>query len=235
MVLARHMADVRIAVLTLTRDRLEYTQHCFDSLRENAGCAFDHYVLDQGSEDGTREWLTSERLVGRIRHVVYAGENIGCCRGWNRLLDGCHPADYDAVVTFDNDCEVLTYDALAVVAELAVDHQFILSPQVHGLMYPPATIANLQLGRYTVDEKAIIGNIFMAIPATLFSVERFRWDERYAVWDGGESITQWYRQRGGRCGYVQGFGVNHYKTTLGQVEDMPWYFERRVLEGGRAQ
>jgi len=121
------------------------------------------------------------------------------------------------------------------VAGLAHEHDVILSPQVLGLMYPPPTIANLQLGQHTVDEKQIIGNIFMAIPAYAFSVLHFRWDERYAVWDGGESVTQWWRQRGGRCGYVQGFGVNHYKTTLGQVEDMPWYFERRVLEGGRAQ
>lgn len=231
--LAGTVADVRIAVLTLTRDRLEYTRHCLATLRQNAGCEYDHYVLDQGSRDATPDWLERrDDLAG----LILRRENIGCCRGWNALLDICRPVDYDVIVTFDNDCEVLTEDTLATVAGLAAEHHVILSPQVRGLMHPPATIANLQLGQHTVDEKAIIGNIFMAIPSWLFTVNRFRWDEeRYQVWDGGESVTQWYRERGGRCGYVQGFDVNHYKTTLGQVEDMPWYFERRVLEGGRAQ
>ena len=55
---------MKFAVLTLTRDRLEYTQHCFETLRQNAGCDYDHYVLDQGSEDGTRVAL-AERGVRR--------------------------------------------------------------------------------------------------------------------------------------------------------------------------
>jgi hypothetical protein len=85
-----------------------------------------------------------------------------------------------------------------------------------------------------VDETPILGNIFMAIPSTFFYRDGFRWDEAaYAVWDGGESITQWHRERGGTCGYVRGFNVNHYKTTLGQVADIPHYFARRVREGGR--
>lgn len=218
-----------IAVLSLTRDRLNYTQHCFASLRENAGCEFDHYVLDQGSQDGTDLWL----LGGRYRGLALLKKNIGCTRGWNHLLTLCDPKRYDAIVCFDNDCEVLTPDTLKVVAGLAAEHQQILAPRVLGLMYPPPTIAQFQLGEHTIDETTILGNIFMAIPAPL--LHEFRWDERYAVWDGGESITQWWRDRGGRCGYVQGFEVNHYKTTLGQVEDIPWYFERRVAEGGRPQ
>jgi GT2 family glycosyltransferase len=46
---------MNVAVLTLTRDRLPYTQHCFATLKENAGCDYDHIVLDQGSTDGTAE------------------------------------------------------------------------------------------------------------------------------------------------------------------------------------
>ncbi len=51
---------MRIAVLTLTRDRLDYTQHCFQTLQEFAGCDFDHYVLDQGSTDDTVDCLVGE-------------------------------------------------------------------------------------------------------------------------------------------------------------------------------
>jgi GT2 family glycosyltransferase len=222
---------VRIAVLTLCRDRLAYTQHCFGTLRENAGCDFSHFVLDQGSHDGTAGWLLAEQAAGRVSGVVIQQENIGCTRGWNRLLDYYPPEYYDVIVCFDNDCEVVTENTLAVVAGLAAEHGEILAPRVQGLMHPPATISRFQLGAHTIDETTILGNIFMAIPSTVFA--DFRWDERYAVWDGGESVTQWHRDRGGRCGYVQGYVVNHYKTTEGQVADIPEYFARRVREGGR--
>ena len=134
----------------------------------------------------------------------------------------------------DNDCEVVTPNTLRDVAQLAVDSGWILAPRVDGLMHPPPAIGHHDLLGRTVEETTILGNIFMAIPAHILNEWGFRWDERYAVWDGGESITAWYRDRGGHCGYVPGYRVNHYKTTLGQVEDIPWYFERRVAEGGRA-
>jgi hypothetical protein len=166
--------------------------------------------------------------------VTISGENIGCCAGWNALLDEFPIADtYDVVVCFDNDCEVVTPDTLEVVAGLVHEHKWILAPRVDGLLYPPPAIAHHSLNGYAIEETLILGNIFMAIPSAVF--EDFRWDESYAVWDGGESVTQWFRDRGGKCGYVSAFRVNHYKTTLGQKEDMPWYAERRIAEGGRAQ
>jgi hypothetical protein len=220
---------MNVAVLTLTRDRLSYSQHCFESLRQNAGCDYDHFVLDQGSKDGTQRWLQN----GVYEGLILLNENIGCTKGWNRLLELCDPSKYDVIVCFDNDCEVVTPDTLKVVSELVHRFKLILAPRVDGLLYPPPAIARFDLDGYEIEETLILGNIFMAIPAEVFGV--FRWDETYAVWDGGESITQWLRARGGRCGYVSDFRVNHYLTTMGQKEDMPWYAERRVAEGGRAQ
>jgi hypothetical protein len=229
---------VRVAVLTLTRDRLAYTQHCFTTLRWLAGCDFDHYVLDNGSSDGTEQWLVDQLLTHQIKGMRRESENIGCTRGWNTLLRVFDFSSYDVIVTFDNDCEVIQQDTLKTIAGLVKESDWILAPRVDGLMYPPSAISeeHLQLGGhdYLIEETAILGNIFMAIPAHL--LVDFRWDEdHYAVWDGGESITPWYREQGGHCGYVSAFRVNHYKTTLGQVADIPWYFQRRVLEGGRAQ
>lgn len=225
---------MRIAVLTLTRDRLPYTQHCFQTLRDNAGCEFDHYVLDQGSQDGTAEWLDDQATFADIVFFHGLKENIGCCKGWNMLLDWVEPEHYDAIVCFDNDCEVVTPNTLQKVVDLAVEYRMILAPRVDGLMYPPPALRRTTIAGYVLEEAAILGNIFMVIPCFIFTEMGFRWDERYAVWDGGESITPWFREQGGTCGYIPAFRVNHYKTTLGQVEDIPWYFERRVQEGGRA-
>jgi hypothetical protein len=228
---------VNVAVMTLTRDRLEYTQHCFETLERNAGCQYDHYVLDQGSTDETVEWLNHVWARDGLRDYDVAGENIGCCRGWNRILDDqLNPALYDVIVCFDNDCEVLTWGTLDFVARVANLTGQIVAPHVRGLRNPPPSYQTVEFSMNgvtaTIDLTEILGNVFMAIPSRLLYVDGFRWDEAYAVWAGGESITAWHRARGGWCGYVRGYDVNHYRTTDGQHVDFPWYFDRRVREGG---
>lgn len=214
-------------MLTLTRDRLAYTRHCFATLNENAGCDFDHYVLDQGSEDDTPEWLRADESLD----LLLLDANIGICRALNLMLDEfLDPADYDVLVRFDNDCEVLTPDTLRVVSELAVGHDAILAPKVLGLNSPPPTLRQSSLGGYPVDETAILGGIFMAIPARLFSELGYRYDERFPAWTGDEDICRWWRLQGGLAGYVTSFQVNHYLTSRGQEEDDPVYVGRKLAE-----
>ena len=107
---------MRVAVLTLTRDRLDYTQHCFATLHEFAGCDFDHYVLDQGSQDGTEAWLQETDA-----EVVALDTNLGIACGLNLLLDeSVNPADYDVIVKFDNDCELTLPNTLRDVCRLTL-------------------------------------------------------------------------------------------------------------------
>jgi hypothetical protein len=169
---------------------------------------------------------------GRLEHVVLERENIGCCPGWNRLVKVLDPETYDVVVCFDNDCELIQPDTLSVVAGVAFRSGQIVSPHVLGLRNPPPTIGKHTVDWLSISETAILGNIFMAIPAKLLL--DFRWDERHPVWAGGESVTAWHRSRGGWCGYVDGYQCWHYETTVGQARRFPEYYHRRILEGGPA-
>src|SRR5438270_7932910 len=196
---------MRISVLTLCRDRVEYTRPCFESLRRNAGVEYSHFVLDQASQDDTWAYLQSIPLAKRIR----LEENIGLCPGLNRLLDAGAADGFDVVVRYDNDCEVLQPDTLLTVARLALDRDLILAPRVLGLLHPPPTIDQFDAGGYSILETTILGGIFMAIPASFFTRDRFRYDESNPPWTGDEKICDWHRARGGRCGYVQEFEVNH--------------------------
>src|SRR5690348_10517273 len=123
---------MKISVLTLCRDRVEYTRHCFETLRANAGVAYDHFVLDQASQDDTWDYLSSLPLEQRVR----VDENIGLCPGLNRLLDAGAADGYDIDVRYDNDCEVLQPDTLRTVAQLALENDLILAPRVLGLKNP---------------------------------------------------------------------------------------------------
>jgi hypothetical protein len=211
---------VRVAVLSLTRDRLPYTQHCFATLRENAGCDYDHYVLDQASEDGTGDWLNEQDDLD----VTFASENIGINQGLNHLLDYSVDLDaYDVVVKFDNDCELLTPNTLATVCGLALERDIILSPRIHGLRNPVWSFGEW----HGIDLTPIVGGIFMATPASVYQ-EGFRYREDVGLWGTDDSDLC---RHVGRCGYVQGFEANHYLTTDGQHADIPHYFERTLAEG----
>lgn len=227
---------IRIAVLTATRDRLPYTEHCFKSLRDNSGCLYDHYVLDNGSTDGTVDFLRY-----KATHTLESPMNLGVSVAMNRLIDHVltpdalprmpHDRPYDVIVKFDNDCELLTPRTLRDVSQLALEHNMILSPRIHGLNNPPATSFTAEIGCHRVDVTTVIGGIFMAVPAKVFA-DGYRHDESNPLWGGDDTgLCAWFRGQGGQVGYVQGYDANHYMTTKGQWADQPSYFARTQAEG----
>jgi GT2 family glycosyltransferase len=217
---------VNIAVLTLTRDRLDYTQHCFAALEEYAGCDFDHWVLDNGSSDGTAEWLKGHDQIAAILEP----ENIGIAAGMNRLLDEIDLRDYDVIVKVDNDCELTMPDTLRDVAQLADQGNCILSPRILGLNNPPQPTRGLMIGGEQIQDVPQIGGIFLAAPAWLFDGYRYHADLPF--WGGDDAhICQWFRQQGGTCGYVKRLEAWHYRGTTKQWADHPDYFARTLAEG----
>jgi hypothetical protein len=224
--------DVRVAVLSLTRDRLEYTQHCFASLAMHAGCPYDHYVLDQGSTDGTLDWLYEGYAP---KAVLPLTTNVGIHRGWNMLLElaaDTSPA-YDAYVTFDNDCEVVQPGTLAAVAGCAVEHNWVLAPTILGLLQPPTPQGATQLGDEPVDVYPYPGGIFRALPQRL--VDGFRFNEAMPPWGGDETwVGTQALLRGFGVGYLRRWHVYHYETTAGQRARYPAYFERKDAEWAAA-
>jgi len=97
---------MKVAIYTLCRDRLAYSKRCFRSLWQNAGYPVDHYVIDNGSTDGTVEWLYSN--AKRFKKIVLEPDNTGISYASNMALDIIGNG-YDLIVKMDNDCEGLNY------------------------------------------------------------------------------------------------------------------------------
>lgn len=218
---------VRVAVLTLTRDRLDYTKHCFAALRDFAGCDYDHYVLDNDSQDGTVEWLAEEYdCVGFSEQE----SNIGVARGMNILLDNLDGA-YDVIVKFDNDCELTRHGTLETACSLVHENPtWILSPRIQGLDSPPSLASEVNVGGQPVGiVNGNIGGIFMATPASWFA--SWRYNDSSPIWgmDDVDLCHQW-RLRGGEVGYLLDYDANHYETTQGQRARYADYFERKDRE-----
>ena len=222
---------MKVAVLSLTRDRLAYTQTCFASLRENAGCEYDHYVLDQGSTDGTDEWLMDEH--DDLYHYTPLTENIGISRGMNYMLGALAEdkhAPYDVIAKYDNDCELVTPGALRTIAELTLASGWILGPVMAGYGTPLIDRGTTEFNGHTFAEKEQIQGCFLAATGEFY--RSFRYSESNPVWGGDDAEICWQmRARGGHVGQVLGYHANHYETTWGQEDRYPEYFARKVAEG----
>jgi len=76
---------MRVDLLYLTRNRLPYARHSLPTLLADREEEFSLTIWDNGSSDGTREFLESidDR---RIVRKVYSPENIPPCQVWNRCV-----------------------------------------------------------------------------------------------------------------------------------------------------
>ncbi len=94
---------MQYSIVTLTHNKLAYTRRCLGSLLGSAG-EWELVVVDNGSTDGTVEWLEAFRTEaaghGVTVTVIRNARNIGCSTARNQ---GTEAARAPRVVYIDND------------------------------------------------------------------------------------------------------------------------------------
>jgi GT2 family glycosyltransferase len=107
-------APRKVVIVILTWNGLELTRRCLDTLRRNTSHpAYEVWVVDNGSQDGTRQYLRSLRWIHRLENET----NVGFGRGNNQAIAACDPqAD---VVFLNNDIEIHQPDWLERLQESA--------------------------------------------------------------------------------------------------------------------
>lgn len=81
---ATQPAAVRPVVLViLTWNALEYSRQCYATVRETADAPYRFVFVDNGSEDGTVEWLRGIAAENADVTVVENGENLGFTKAVN--------------------------------------------------------------------------------------------------------------------------------------------------------
>ncbi len=226
---------MKIAIYSLTRDRREYTQQCFASLYATAGAKFDHYVLDNGSFDGTRELLNFHADAGKFKWYSPQPENLGISVASNILLRRILQEDYDVICKFDNDCYVRTPNILSQICDVvtAAGDQWIFSPRVEGINKQPKRARNVEIAGHPVGVVGIVGGLFHVVPASAYRayMDAGGYPEHLPKAKGQDDhLCDWWRRRRGNCGYIEDLVVEHFETTDGQAKRFPEYFERKWAE-----
>jgi len=236
--------SARIAIYSLTRDRLDFTKVCFRSLQEKAGYPFDHYVIDNGSEDETMNWLFYEytdlvhSYPDRTVTLFPQSHNLGISSGSNLALDAIaavhERVPYDLIGKMDNDCYVITSDILHHLVGCFESNgqwaaQMALSPHVTGIVNQPVRAREYGRNHLAIGETGMIGGLFHMLTSLVYLQFRYPTDLPYARGQD-DALCAWLGLRGVSVGYVEPVIVEHYLTTQGQAEQYPDYFTRKCIE-----
>lgn len=221
--------EPKVAIFSLTYDRLKYTKACFQSLRKTAGYEYDHFVVDNGSKDGTAEWLEKSDA----KHIHYNGINQGISRGSNQALEAILLGEYDIIVKVDNDCFFETDGWLAKMVEIwKSNHLLAMSPYINGLRDNPGGAMRVGYGEIKgelVGWTQHLGGICVFADAKAY--KDFRWDEDSFL-HGAQDLefSQHLLEKGFQPCYLENYFASHYEGTEGQEKAYPEYFERRKKE-----
>jgi glycosyltransferase involved in cell wall biosynthesis len=96
---------MRVSIITRAFDRLEYTIQCINGVLYNAGYEdYEHIIVNQGSSDGTRQWLNwikkmPNKWYEKVR-PIHLKQNVGDFGGMKVGFDN---ADGDLIMQLDND------------------------------------------------------------------------------------------------------------------------------------
>ena len=214
-----------LAVYTLTRDRLADTKKAFAGLYDMAGMKFDHYVLDNGSTDGSVEWLQRQNLY----FLRCLGDNRGQCISSNILLDEIRKKPYDYILRYDNDIipQSPKFIASLIEATKLLGPTTVASPAIDGLLHTPEAFAEKQVGAYKMGFVDILGGACRLMPSR--TLEGFRFTEHGNLSLGeAAKFAHHCQEKKFPMVYVQGITVLH--DTEAHVRDNAEYFQRRKLE-----
>jgi GT2 family glycosyltransferase len=150
------MKEQSVTIIIVTWNGLDYTRRCLETLRANTDyAAYRVIVADNGSTDGTLEYLHSLPWVTRIAN----GENLGFSRANNIAIEAAE-ADSD-IVLLNNDTEILQTDWLERLQATAYSspHSGVVGCRLrrpdgmlqHAGTYMPPTYWGQQLGSGETD------------------------------------------------------------------------------------
>lgn len=229
---------MKIAIYTLTRDRLEYTREFLRLLEANAGCEYDHYILDNGSEDGTAAWLVG--CLDKTPHfqVILQPENLGISKASNicvrEMLDR---GVYSLIVKMDNDLALCYPGTLAAVANIYSTcpeaERWVLSPRVTGINNQPRRVRTHELAGHPIGVTAIVGGLFHAVPAPIYRqfMDAGGYDDTLPKAHGqDDQLCDWLARNGYAKGYIEDLEVEHMRGTNQQALDHPEYHIRKIAE-----
>src|SRR5437899_10482713 len=88
----------RVSLVIAVYNQLHYTRQCLESIARNTELPYELILVDNGSTDGTREFLSNFK-----DKVITNETNLGCAKAWNQ---GVRASEGDVIGILNNDIVV---------------------------------------------------------------------------------------------------------------------------------
>ena len=147
----REVKEPRVAIFTLTYNRLSETTVSFGTLHNTANYPFTHIIVDNGSSDGTLEYL-KEYAKDKDVQLIINSDNKGISFASNQAVDWAKEHGYDIIVKVDNDAIFKTKNWLNKMVRIwKANRKLAISCYVSGLKDnpggAPSIVTGKQIGR----------------------------------------------------------------------------------------
>lgn len=225
-------SEPKIAIFSITYDRLKLTKECFPSLHETAEYPFDHFIVDNGSKDGTQGYLIELQTKYPNTTLILNEDNKGISIASNQALDTIGNK-YQIIVKVDNDAYFKNKGWLKRMVQIwKSNHRIALSCYIEGLRDNPGGAKREVYGNLCGEYVGItkhLGGICHFVDARAY--KNFRWDNKSALHGIQDlELSQHLNTNGFQMGYLENWFCEHRYGTEGQHNMFPEYFERRKKE-----
>lgn len=260
MPLSHHDARPDVSVVIPVFNKLELTRACVASLlKYGTQASFEIILVDNGSTDGTRDWLAEEGKKGTLKAVLNK-ENLGFSRGCNVGAEAScgryilflnndmevTPQWLDPMVTLlDNDPAVGITGAKLLFPDGTIQHAGVALMEyentevdalsgVHIAYKKPGNSPEASTARYV---QIVTGAALMTRQEIFFDLKGFSTD----YWNGNEDVDLCLRARedGWKVVYQPESTIIHYESQSGperwvQAKENVRTFNTRWADRARA-
>lgn len=225
----------KVAIFSITYDRLEYTKKMYESMRDSTKYPFDWFVWDNSEPEDTRDWLWEKTIKEGSKSVKFVGadnKNIGLTKASNNLIDQIKKSDYQIIGKVDNDCLFLTKGWLEAIVDMWKRNRMLyMAPYPEGLIDHPG--GSWRQGYATLGGEYIeivdhLSGLCAFIDAKAY--DNFRWTDKFLHGQQDGEASAAFNALGYMPMIMPRHRVMHMDTVRGQEKRYPEYFERRKKE-----
>lgn len=123
-------AKTKFSIIVALYNQIEYTQLFLESIRKNSTCSYEIVVIDNGSTDATKNWISTQN----IDKLILWNENKGTTQAWNAGINAAK-GEYLCVINNDLIVGPRWLEGLLQILDNAPSDLATLSPSTNGVTY----------------------------------------------------------------------------------------------------
>ena len=199
------------SIMLVSYNRLNFTKRMLDSFFKNTTSPYNLIIIDNGSTDGTKEFLNNLKdgelpsSACKNIEVHLNNENKGIAIGRNQGLYRAQKYKDDYLSTLDNDIELPEHWLEDCIEILEANPKFAIGINMEGVSYPLHTLNNKT---FQVKPAGNLGTVCTVFPKHLHQAIGYFTTE-YGLY-GEEDSDYFFRARivGYQMGYLKNPGIH---------------------------